>query len=500
MDKILYRIFLTAAVLLAAFVTSCEEEPPDPEADPIAGFSFMADELSVAFTNSSTDAASYRWDFGDGNTTTSESPSHTYEIGGTYEVELTAFNGNKSDVETVSVTVDLNPENQRKTEGYVIVGQTENQSWFAQYFEELPTGTIDITQGTAFQQFFALSVINGAIYLARTDGSPGFAKMGINGNGEFVEDGIISTISAESFVIAARDAEFGVFHDRADPDVVNTFNPTTMQVTGTIDMSIANAVVDTAAVRYQDFIFRGTNDIFAPMREDAGGNVPNMTMGRIDISAGAVTENAVFEGLGGVFFLNSSRFHEDENGNLYITHTGNLSIPTVAGAILKIPAGSNDYDSNYQFKVPEVNNPTITGLGSFMTAFNYYQNDIGFALINEELDPRILDLVTMRGGFQNLTPEDFQQIQVWLFTSPTGAIVKVNVATQTVQKIDNLPPVSVFDNAGINFLDGKPFFSVSNPSFNSLFEYNEADNSVSKVFDMTGASISNVIDLSATIK
>ena len=89
MDKTLYKLFLAATVLFAAFVTSCEEEPPDPEADPIAGFSFMANELSVTFTNSSTDAASYRWDFGDGNTTTSESPTHTYEIGGTYEVELT---------------------------------------------------------------------------------------------------------------------------------------------------------------------------------------------------------------------------------------------------------------------------------------------------------------------------------------------------------------------------------------------------------------------------
>ncbi|MEM6804660.1 MAG: PKD domain-containing protein [Bacteroidota bacterium] len=500
MDKILVKFFIASALILSAFVVSCEEETPDPGADPVAGFTFMANELSVSFTNTSTDATSYSWDFGNGQTSTEANPSHTFEIGGSYEVELTAINGDKSDTETATVTVELNPENQRKTDGFVVVGQTEDQSWFAQYFEELPDGTVDITQGTAFQQFFALSVINGAIYLARTDGSPGFAKLGINGNGEFVEDGIISTVSAQSFVIAARDAEFGVFHDRADPDVVNTFNPTTMQVTGSIDMSLANAVVDTAAVRYQDFIFRGTTDIFAPMREDAGGNVPNMTMGRINISAGAVTENAVFEGLGGVFFLNSSRFHEDENGNLYITHTGNISIPTVSGGILKIPAGSNDYDPNYEFKVPEVNNPAITGLGSFMTAFNYYQNDIGFALINEELDPRILQLVNDRGGFQNLTPEDFQQIQQWLFTSPTGAIVKVNVVTQTVEKIDNLPPVSVFDNAGINFLGGTPYFSVSNPNFNSLFRYNEADNTVTKVFDMTGAAISTVIDLSATIK
>ena len=99
--------------------------------------------------------------------------------------------------------------------------------------------------------------------MQHTDGSLGFEKVGIDGNGTFVEDGIISTVSGESFVLGVRDSEFGLFHDRASADVVNVFNPTTMEVTGTIDMSVANAVNDTAAVRYQDFIFRGTNEVFA---------------------------------------------------------------------------------------------------------------------------------------------------------------------------------------------------------------------------------------------
>ncbi|MBL7914833.1 MAG: PKD domain-containing protein [Bacteroidia bacterium] len=44
--------------------------------------------LTVNFSESSTDAVSYLWDFGDGNTSTSQTPSHTYTSGGSYTVTL----------------------------------------------------------------------------------------------------------------------------------------------------------------------------------------------------------------------------------------------------------------------------------------------------------------------------------------------------------------------------------------------------------------------------
>ncbi|WP_405413090.1 PKD domain-containing protein [Maribacter sp. Asnod1-A12] len=50
------------------------------------------DFLEYAFTNGSTGATSFEWDFGDGNTSTEESPTHTYATADTYEVILTATN------------------------------------------------------------------------------------------------------------------------------------------------------------------------------------------------------------------------------------------------------------------------------------------------------------------------------------------------------------------------------------------------------------------------
>ena len=47
------------------------------------------DNLSIVFRSYSTDAVSYLWDFGDGNTSTEANPNYTYETGGLYTVTLT---------------------------------------------------------------------------------------------------------------------------------------------------------------------------------------------------------------------------------------------------------------------------------------------------------------------------------------------------------------------------------------------------------------------------
>ncbi|MGB0166605.1 MAG: PKD domain-containing protein, partial [Luteibaculum sp.] len=52
----------------------------------------FADEDPVDFVNLSTGADFYTWDFGDGNKSTEESPSHFYSAPGTYDVQLIADN------------------------------------------------------------------------------------------------------------------------------------------------------------------------------------------------------------------------------------------------------------------------------------------------------------------------------------------------------------------------------------------------------------------------
>lgn len=58
--------------------------------DPVANFSYQKSDLTVTFANTSQNANSYLWDFGDGNTSTETNPAHTYLTGGSYLVNLTS--------------------------------------------------------------------------------------------------------------------------------------------------------------------------------------------------------------------------------------------------------------------------------------------------------------------------------------------------------------------------------------------------------------------------
>lgn len=55
-----------------------------------AGFSFVINGNTASFANSSQNAQTYIWDFGDGTTSTETNPMHSYTANGTYNVSLTA--------------------------------------------------------------------------------------------------------------------------------------------------------------------------------------------------------------------------------------------------------------------------------------------------------------------------------------------------------------------------------------------------------------------------
>ncbi|MGQ0848440.1 MAG: S8 family serine peptidase [Actinomycetota bacterium] len=84
--------------------------PPPPNQPPVAGFTYSCTDLTCAFTNTSTDPngdpLAFTWDFGDGTAgSNATSPTHTFPAGGSYVVNLTANDGNLTDVATSSVTV-----------------------------------------------------------------------------------------------------------------------------------------------------------------------------------------------------------------------------------------------------------------------------------------------------------------------------------------------------------------------------------------------------------
>ena len=71
-----------------------------------AAFDYEVELSTVEFTNTSTDATSFFWDFGDGNTSDLENPTHTYLNTGSYLVSFTAANACASQTITEMVQID----------------------------------------------------------------------------------------------------------------------------------------------------------------------------------------------------------------------------------------------------------------------------------------------------------------------------------------------------------------------------------------------------------
>ena len=90
------------AVLLLTLITSCEEEvypeagslpdgtPPSAAFSATQGVGFDDEWRTYSFSNQSSSATDFSWDFGDGNSSTEFEPSNLYPGEGTFTVSLTA--------------------------------------------------------------------------------------------------------------------------------------------------------------------------------------------------------------------------------------------------------------------------------------------------------------------------------------------------------------------------------------------------------------------------
>lgn len=155
MKKQLFRLLSLTWMVLAisslVFVASCDKDDDEdtPAAAPLATYQYEVDaddQLTVHFTNYSTNATSYAWDFGDNaGTSTDKDPSYTYTDGGTYTVTLTATGAGGSADHSKDVTV-IKPGG---TNLIVNGGFDDNSEWTIGQYNGNNAGTVAIENGVA---------------------------------------------------------------------------------------------------------------------------------------------------------------------------------------------------------------------------------------------------------------------------------------------------------------------------------------------------------------
>ncbi len=116
---------------------------------PEASFTQQVNAQNAVFTNTSSYSTTYEWLFGDGNSSTLPSPSHTYNQDGSYTIRLVAFNNCSSDTTYNQVTIN--------TQG---IESNESSNLFEIYPNPSSTGIFNLAFITGKSEKIHINITN----------------------------------------------------------------------------------------------------------------------------------------------------------------------------------------------------------------------------------------------------------------------------------------------------------------------------------------------------
>jgi len=95
---------------------------------PTANGSFTTSGNVVTFSNTSTNATGYSWDFGDFTNSSANAPTHAYAANGSYNVILTAINGSCTDTYSFDVVISVSIDELSNGKEILLVPNPANSS------------------------------------------------------------------------------------------------------------------------------------------------------------------------------------------------------------------------------------------------------------------------------------------------------------------------------------------------------------------------------------
>lgn len=145
-----------------------------------ADFNFLGNLNSIQFNNTSANALTYNWDFGDGATSTNQDPLHVYNSSGNYLVTLIASDGCTTDTTQILVPVTIAGLNEGLLEdvkiintfnGIIRVSNLKTQSSFSIFSQAgslVKEGKVDVSSNQ-----IDVSNLNTGIYFINIETNKG---------------------------------------------------------------------------------------------------------------------------------------------------------------------------------------------------------------------------------------------------------------------------------------------------------------------------------------
>lgn len=379
---------------------------------------------------------------------------------------------------------DLNPET--KKEGrYFVMSSTEKFATGEAYlslYDSLPSGEIENVTDNTIQvdAYGRFNVIDNkwAFKKFKFTGETGIVRYSLDANGDLLTDGFISSNIAPNYFII--DATTGFY---SDPDLgaleIQTFNPTSMQRTGSIDASSLFTTEDLA--NYD--ITVGARTIVASngklfvnadfeVKDDASEGIiaPHYTMVVFDISSGVAEKLIVHEGevydQGHVSTTEYPATLVIEDGTIYMSTYGlfatddNGNIPK--SCVFRINGGETDFDQDWILTGSDILGGGDDDL-KVIWSIAYKNDKLYVDCSDESILPDLSNLMTNMYNVYSVDPE-----------------------TKNSNKITGTPP-TIFGHADGNLfeLNDELFYQVKNDEEGSGYYKINADDTATKVFEIT---------------
>lgn len=417
---------------------------------------------------------------------------------------------------------DKNPEPEEKPEenqetekylkeGHIITGFSEN-TVYAGYFDEIPSGDIDlVSSSTAFPFFRVVGLKEGFMYVRPSSGTatPKLAKYAIDAETKkFVKlDEFILKANPGSVIFT--DDNTGIVSTYGDRNL-QIFDPNTMAIKGEIDLSQGafnsknekNHITSLIHNKITDKIYAifFTDDIKTAQYYDADSSYVDVinakTLKWEKTIAHSNAEYPVFRGETNPII--------DESGNTYIIAQGTYGLDQQFGP--KSPKGSRPQilkiNTNSEFEESYAFNP-IDSIGFKNNYFQLFTSmvyagknkvyGVGTAATD---DPEILKLL-QKFSKEGLSDEEYGKLVSLVLYGESMKILEVDLVSKNVTEVSGTPLTAGFGYPFLYNWDGKIYTQITAGGKFGFYEIDSNASTGKEVFNLsTGGFAYQLIDLS----